>query len=145
MDHNITFRHLGPADLGLLLAVREGLFDHPIDPEHAAAFLVDPGHELVLAYDGDQAVGLASGTVLLHPDKPPAMFINEVGVREGWRRRGIGAAIAERLITVARERGCVGIWLGAEADNSAALALYRKLEAAEVPGIYFGWDDALDT
>ncbi len=144
MSDQITLRHLGPDDLDLLLAVHEGLFDSPVDPVLSRAFLDNPLHEIVLAFEGDLAVGLASGTILLHPDKPPAMFVNEVGVRDGWKRRGIGAAIIVRLFEVARARGCRGIWLGTESDNGAALALYRKLGGEEVQGVYFGWDGALD-
>ncbi len=144
MSDQITLRHLGPDDLDLLLAVQEGLFDSPVDPVLSRAFLDNPLHEIVLAFEGDLAVGLASGTILLHPDKPPAMFVNEVGVRDGWKRRGIGAAIIVRLFEVARARGCRGIWLGTESDNGAALALYRKLGGEEVQGVYFGWDGALD-
>lgn len=143
MRDDITFRHLGPDDLPLLLAVPEGVFDNPVDAGQAAAFLADPLHDIVLAYAGDQAVGMATGTVLLHPDKPPAMFVNEVGVREDWQRRGIGRALMERLIEVARARGCKGIWLGTEPDNDAALALYRSMGGDEEAFIGFGWDDAL--
>ena len=42
MVQDITFRHLGPSDLDLLLSVRDGLFDNPVDPVQAAAFLADP-------------------------------------------------------------------------------------------------------
>jgi ribosomal protein S18 acetylase RimI-like enzyme len=127
----------------LLLSVREGLFDNPVDSVQAAAFLNDPLHEIVLAYAGEDAVGIATGTVLLHPDKPPAMFVNEVGVREDWQRRGIGRAVMECLFAIARARGCQGIWLGTEPDNDAALALYRSMGGAEETFIGFGWDDAL--
>lgn len=145
MTNGIAFRSLVPGDLPLLMAVPEGLFDNPICPVQAAAFLADPRHALVLAFDGNLAVGMASGTVLLHPDKPPAMFVNEVGVRDSHLRRGIGGAVTEELFTIARARGCEGIWLGTEADNTPALALYRKLGGDELPGVYFGWDGALDT
>ena len=143
MRDDITFRHLGPDDLALLLAVREGLFDNPVDPVQAAAFLADPLHEIVLAFAGDLAVGMATGTVLLHPDKQPAMFVNEVGVREEWQKQGIGRAVTERLIEAARARGCEGIWLGTEPDNEPALALYRSMGGDEVMFVGFGWDDAL--
>lgn len=142
MPENIMFRLLGPSDLDLLLSVRDGLFDNPVDPVQAAAFLNDPLHELVLAFDGAEAVGMASGTVLLHPDKPPAMFVNEVGVREAWQRRGIGKAVTEKLFETARARGCRGIWLGTEPDNIPALALYRSLGGQRVDVVGFGWDDA---
>jgi ribosomal protein S18 acetylase RimI-like enzyme len=144
MTSPITIHHLGPQDLERLCAVPEGLFDHPVDPGLAAAFLADPLHELVLAYEGELAVAFASGTVLLHPDKPPSMFVNEVATRDSHLRRGLATAVTEALFAVARARGCEGIWLGTEPDNTPALALYRKLGGDEQPFVGFGWDGALD-
>ncbi|SPH24428.1 Ribosomal-protein-alanine acetyltransferase [Defluviimonas aquaemixtae] len=144
MTEKIEYRLLGPDDLSLLTGVAEGLFDHPVKREQAAAFLDDPGHMIVLALAGKMAVGLASGTVLLHPDKEPAFFINEVGVRGGWRRRGIGRAMTERLTEAARERGCKGVWLSTEPANAPALALYRALGGDEQHLVGFGWDRAFD-
>lgn len=143
MDQTITFRLLGPADLDILLSVRDGLFDNPVDPDEARAFLANPMNEIALAFDRGEVVGFASGTVLQHPDKAPSMFVNEVGVREGWLRRGIGRAVTQVLLDRARARGCQGIWLGTEPDNVAALALYRSLGGEEVTFVGFGWDDAL--
>lgn len=145
MKDCITISSPGPDDLSLLMAIPTGLFDNPMDPVQAAAFLADPLHELVLAFDGDLAVGMASGTVLLHPDKPPTMFVNEVGVRDSHLCQGIGTAVTKELFAIARARGCKGIWLGTEPDNAPALALYRKLGGDEVQGVYFGWKGALDT
>jgi ribosomal protein S18 acetylase RimI-like enzyme len=141
---DITIRHLTGADLDLLIAVPEGLFDLPVDPVQAKAFLDDPLHEIVLAYDGDLAVGMVTGTVLYHPDKPPSMFVNEVGTRDGWLRRGIATTLTNRLIDIARARGCEGIWLGTEPDNTEALGLYRKLGGQEITFVGFGWDGAFD-
>lgn len=144
MVEKISFHHLGPDDLELLLCVDPGLFDNPVDPAQAAAFLVDPLHELVLAFEGGAAVGMVSGTVLLHPDKKPAFFVNELGTRDGHTRRGIATELMRRIIEIARARGCHGVWLGTEEDSASALAFYRTLNADEVAGRYFGWDGALD-
>jgi ribosomal protein S18 acetylase RimI-like enzyme len=136
-------RDLCPQDLDLLLAVPPGLFDNALLPDQARAFLHSPANILLLAYDGDLAVGMATATILLHPDKPPALFVNEVGTRESHLRQGVATALMQRLIEIGRARGCEGIWLGTEPDNTAALGLYRKLGGDEVPFIGFGWDDAL--
>ena len=136
--------HLGPDDSGFLSQVRPGTFDNDIDPAQAAAFLADPGHEIVVACAAGEVVGFASGTVLLHPDKPPAFFIAEVSVHEDFRRRGLGSALMQRLIAVARGRGCKGIWLATEADNDAARGLYRRLAAQESEGIVvYDWDGVM--
>ena len=140
----ITCRVLGPDDLDALTGAPEGLFDHPVDRAQAMAFLADPGHIIVFAWCWADVAGFASATILLHPDKPPAGFINEIGVREEFRRRGIGRAVSEALFAEVRARGCQGIWLGTEPDNDAALALYRAMGGDEVPFVGFGWDGALD-
>lgn len=143
MAEAITLHHVGPDDLDRLLAVGPGLFDNPIRPDQAAAFLDDPLHELILACDGARAVGMVSANILLHPDKAPAMFINELGVRESHQRRGIATRLMKAMIDLGRTRGCQGIWLGTEEDNAAALALYRGIAQEEVKGSFFGWDDGI--
>ncbi len=138
----MEIRLLQVSDLELLLQVENGLFDNPIDPAQACAFLDSPLHHIALAFAEGQAVAFASGSVLLHPDKPPSMFVNEVGTREGHRRKGYGAAVLHALIDHARAIGCKGIWLGTEPENAPALALYRSLGGEERPIAGFGWDGA---
>jgi ribosomal protein S18 acetylase RimI-like enzyme len=145
MKDPITLRRLGPDDLDVLLAVKEGLFDHTIRPDQAAAFLNASSHEIILAFDAGEAVGMATGQVLLHPDKPPAFFVAEVGVRESHQQRGIAKRMCAAFIALARDRGCEGIWLATESDNVAARALYRALAARETEGIVvYDWDGAMD-
>ena len=140
----LSWHHLGPGDTSFLSRVRPGTFDNDIDAEAAAAFLADPGHEIVVAVEAGEVVGFASGTVLLHPDKPPALFVNEVSVHPGLQRRGIASQLVTSLLAVARARGGRGMWLATEAENTAARALYRKLGAAETGGIVvYNWDGAL--
>ncbi|WP_164736513.1 GNAT family N-acetyltransferase [Pararhodobacter zhoushanensis] len=137
-------KRLEPADLPLLLATPPGLFDNAVDPKQSAAFLGDPLHHIVVGLLDGEIVSFASGTVLLHPDKAPSLFINEVGTRDAVLRRGYATAVTQALIDHARRLGCKGIWLGTEPDNTAARALYRRLGADEVPFVGYGWDGALD-
>lgn len=137
-----VIREIRMAEIDLLLAVTPGLFDHDIRADQSLAFLSDPGNMLFLAHDGDLAVGMATATILRHPDKPPALFVNEVGTRDSHLRRGIATSLMQAVIAAARNRGCQGIWLGTEADNDAALGLYRKLGGEELDFVGFGWDDA---
>lgn len=133
---------LGPADLARLCAVSAGLFDEDIRPDQAAAFLADPMNLCILAYDADEAVGMVTGTILRHPDKSPALFVNELGTREGWMRQGIATALMERIRAEARARGCDGVWLGTELDNEVAQSFYRSLGAEELQGVFYGFDGA---
>jgi ribosomal protein S18 acetylase RimI-like enzyme len=83
---------------------------------------------------------MATGTVLRHPDKPPHLFVNEVGVRDGLRGRGIGRALMAAMLGAARARGCAEAWVATEADNSIARALYRGAGGAESePLVMYEW------
>jgi ribosomal protein S18 acetylase RimI-like enzyme len=141
---SIEVRRLGPQDLDALLDVDDGLFDDPLIPEEAAAFLADPANLLLIAWEGRHAVGMLTGTFLRHPDKPLSLFVNELGTREAWQRQGIATALVQQAIAIARDRGARGVWLGTEADNAEAISFYRALGAAELPGVFFGWDGAFD-
>jgi len=146
MDDEIQLRRVGPQDLALLLAAPDGIFDFPINPAQAAAFLSDPLHEMVLAQSADGVVlGMASASIMLHPDKPPAGFVNEVAVADAHLRQGIAQAICANFFAILRARGCKGIWLATEMDNDAARGLYRKLDGRESTGIVvYDWDGAMD-
>jgi aminoglycoside 6'-N-acetyltransferase I len=140
----VEIRVLTVDDLDLLVNLGEGLFDNSVDPAQARAFLESQLHEMVMAFDSGRAVSFASGTVLLHPDKMPTMFINEVGTHEGFRKRGFARAVTEALIRQARALDCEGVWLATEPDNAPALALYRAMGGDEQPIVGFAWDGAFD-
>lgn len=139
----VEYHHLSAGNAHLLDDA--DVFDHATDPVQLARFVADPGHELVFATCDGTVIGFASGAVLLHPDKAPAFFVSEVGVNEGFRQRGIATALCRMLIGLARDRGCKGIWLATETDNTAARALYRRLEARETEAVVvYDWDGAMD-
>lgn len=106
------------------------LFDDSLRDEAIERFLDAPDHHLFLALDDDGApVGFASGVELTHPDKGVEMFLYELAVDEGARRRGFGTALVEALRDLARERGCQGMWVLTDEANAAGLGTYRKAGA----------------
>ena len=139
-DDEITVRMLGPDDLSVFDRVADGTFDNPIRPDQAQAFLEDANHLIAVALAGDTVVGMATGVIYFHPDKPPQFWINEVGTAAPWRRRGIATRTTQALLRAAAAAGCVEMWLGTETDNTAARALYRALDGAETEGlVMYGW------
>ncbi|MDJ0822258.1 MAG: GNAT family N-acetyltransferase [Paracoccaceae bacterium] len=135
---------IGAGDIDLLLGVDEGMFDHPIRPDQARAFLANPLNLMAVALEGSQIVSFASGTILLHPDKAPGFLVNEVGTRNSHQRQGLATAVCRALFDAARAAGCEGIWLGADENNAPAQALYRKLGGEALTIVAFGWDGAFD-
>ncbi|UFP93013.1 GNAT family N-acetyltransferase [Gloeobacter morelensis MG652769] len=127
---NIAVKLLGPGDEGVLERVAPEVFDGPVDPVLARAFLAEPGHYIAVAVEGGTVVGFASGVRHLHPDKPWALWVNEVGVSPDWQGRGIGKAVLRRLLAAAAAAGCTEAWVGTEADNAPAQGLYRAVGGA---------------
>jgi ribosomal protein S18 acetylase RimI-like enzyme len=108
------------------------LFDRGVDAASTARFLADPGHHLLVAYDDDERpVGFVSGVEMTHPDKGTEMFLYELGVDEPARRQGFGRTLVAALASLARERGCYGMFVFTDDDNAAARATYRSAGAGE--------------
>ena len=123
-------RMLGPDEAGVLERVAPDVFDHAIDPRWTAEFFADPRHHLAVALDGDRVVGFASGVRYVHPDKPPELFIAEVGVAPTHQGRGLARRLMGALMDHARALGCVQAWVGTEHDNAAANRLYASVGGA---------------
>jgi ribosomal protein S18 acetylase RimI-like enzyme len=135
----IDIHRLVPGDERRVVAASH-LFDATVSAEGAAGFLRRPGHHLLFATVDGADVGFVSGVETTHPDKGTEMFLYELGVDEGNRRRGIGRALVEALADLARERGCYGMWVATERDNVAAIATYRGAgAAAPEPGVTLTW------
>lgn len=104
--------------------------NHP-DSDWTESFLARDGHHLLVAYVDHQPAGFVSGVETIHPDKGAEMLLYELGVDDPFRRRGIGRALTESLLQIARDRGCYGMWVPTEIDNEAAVATYRAAGAAD--------------
>ena len=63
---------------------------------------------------------------------PAEAGLFEIIVRSGWRHRGHGRSIVQAALKWAHLRGASTAWLQVEADNEAAVSLYRSLGFTEV-------------
>lgn len=130
----IEIRVLQPGDEAQLEHVAAEVFDDPLVPAAAAAFLGDARHHLAVALDQGQVVGFASAVHYLHPDKPrPEFWINEVGVAPPHQARGIGKALLRALLERARGLGCAEAWVLTERGNTPARRLYQAMGGTEAP------------
>lgn len=102
----------------------EAAFDHEVLSDETRRFLLDERHHLLLGYVDGRPAGFVSAVEVFHPDKRPELFLNEIGVVEDARRRGVARALIEGLKRLGRERGCVAIWVLTDEDNEAAMGLY---------------------
>jgi ribosomal protein S18 acetylase RimI-like enzyme len=118
---------LSTANTELLKNIAPEVFDDRINPQYLAAFLGDPRHIMYLAVDNQVVVGMASAVEYFHPDKPPQLWINEVGVALSHRQQGIGRQLVQQLVTSAKDSGCSYAWLGTDTENVAAQACFSSV------------------
>jgi aminoglycoside 6'-N-acetyltransferase I len=127
----LDVRLLGPADAAVLARVATDVFDHAIDPAWSAEFLADPRHHLAVAVDDGEVVAMASGLHYVHPDKPPELWVNEVGVASTHQGRGIGRRVLAALLAHGRSLGCHEAWVLTEAGNAPARRMYAAAGGVE--------------
>ena len=65
----------------------------------------------------------------------PSLFVEDLFVRAQFRRKGIGKALLQHLVAVAREQNCYGMHWEVLNWNGPAIDFYRSLGA----GIRNGW------
>ena len=121
----IEVRLAAAEDAELFDRVAEEVFDEAVDPARLAAYLSTPGHHMIVALDRGTIVGQVAAVAHRHPDKPTELYIDEVGVAAGYRRRGIARRMLAAMLAHGKAIGCEEAWVGTEPDNLPARALYE--------------------
>jgi len=129
----VEIRLLRSDDRGVLDRVAPGVFDGPVVAPWRDEFLRDARHHLVVALEGAVVVGFVSAVHYLHPDKPPELWIDEVGVAPSHQRRGIGRRMLDRMLAHGGELGCVQAWVLTSPANTAAQRLYSASGGRAAP------------
>lgn len=97
-----------------------------------------PDGELLLAWDGDHAIG----TVASHRFDAESTEMKRMFVEPRAQGRGVGRMLAEEIVARARAAGYRRMLLDTSPGQDAAIALYRSLGFESV-GPYAELDDAL--
>jgi ribosomal protein S18 acetylase RimI-like enzyme len=133
MPDGVVVRCLAPTEGDVLRRVARDVFDHDVRADYLRAFLDDPHSLLAVAVDDGVVVGMASGLVYGHPDKPLQLFVAEVGVAPAHQGRGLGRELVRCLLARARALGCAEAWVATEEENAAARRLYAATGGREEP------------
>jgi aminoglycoside 6'-N-acetyltransferase I len=121
----LRLHHLKPSNQHLLERIAEGVFDKPVRPDYLAEFLAGQQNVMYVAVLEADVVGMASGLIYNHPDKPKHFWLNEIAVATTHRRQGIGRALLQAMTAHAQANACQELWLLTESENVAANALYQ--------------------
>lgn len=76
---------------------------------------------------------IGNASLIPFRDKGKRIYlIANVATHPDYRRRGIGRALTERVMKLARDKNAAAIWLHVRDDNPGAVKLYRDLGFQEV-------------
>lgn len=129
----VAVRMLSAGEPAVLSRVEPDVFDGAVDPLLAIEFLSGARHHLAMAIADGVVVGIASAVHDIHPDKPPQMFINEVGVSQAHEGQGLGKRLVAALLERAASLGCTEAWTATEPDNTRAQTLYSRSGGVKDP------------
>jgi ribosomal protein S18 acetylase RimI-like enzyme len=119
----------------LIAALNDAFAEDPFwqqvtPPRFEARFLSTPGYDPTLwflLWDGDELVGFALDFPEFGTDTDLG-WVNWLGVRKPWRRRGLAEALLHRSFTELYARGKRRVGLGVDAQNvTGALRLYERV------------------
>jgi len=112
-------------------AVRETTATSDTEPRGAAAQRAwlarhTDDYPAIVAVDGDEVVAFGA----LAPYRPKPSYAhtveNSVYVREGWRGKGLGGLVLDRLVALAQARGHRSVIARITASNETSLLLHER-------------------
>jgi ribosomal protein S18 acetylase RimI-like enzyme len=103
-----------------------------VGPAHTRAFLTDRSNVLVAGFFVGEPVGFISAHILdRFKDLRRKMFIYEVDVLPAFHRRGVGRAMLEKVLEIARRENADTAFVLTNRSNSPAVGLYSDLGGRE--------------
>ena len=133
----IELKRLTANDAAVLDRIADDVFDEPVDAKRLAAYLAEPGHFMIVAIADGNVVGQCAAVIHRHPDKVTELYIDEVGVADGFRQQGIARQMLDAMFAHGKSLGCKEAWVGTEPDNVPARWLYESRGAEGEPIVMY--------
>lgn len=97
----------------------------PLDAATAQRYLANPAVLHWVAYTPNVVIGSLYCTVLPVPaNDGQELVLYEIGVRNAWRRHGVGRALLNEMDRWMRDNGVKYVWV--LADNEIAVSFYQS-------------------
>ena len=133
----VDIRQLGPGDEALLHRALRTFKD--VDAAAPDLFLDDPRTHAFAALDADQVVGWCYGYELFRPEGRWMMLLYGIEVLPERRREGVGRALLDRFVDLARAKGHDRMWLLTDAGHDVARRLYEGVGDAPTEKLGYWW------
>ncbi|MFQ6160300.1 GNAT family N-acetyltransferase [Sinorhizobium meliloti] len=130
-DFSEGIDHLPIKDIGRFVDARILIGGDPPEAKQALTGIINAiKPECGLFLFEDRKTGPTAVSLVVHDNDLAGIM--QFAVAEAVRRRGVGSALLDASLRWARLKGAKKAWLQVEADNQAAIELYRKAGFTEV-------------
>lgn len=137
-----TYKHLGASDLSVLKALLHVFGEafgepdtygaHVPDEAYLGGLLAKPHFIALAALSGDEVVGGLAAYVLEKFEQARSeVYIYDLAVLEGHRRKGVATGLIRALQPIAKARGAYVIFVQADLVDEPAIKLYESLGKRE--------------
>ena len=145
----INVTPVGPGDVIALAELLEEMdyfygavgaepLDERVRQINDALFSVPAAAHALLAWDGIQPAGMAAYSFLWPAaGLTRSLYLKELYVGEGYRRRGVGKLLMQALFETADKHGCSRVEWTTDRDNVGAQAFYEMLGLPQHPSKIF--------
>ncbi|WP_375573044.1 GNAT family N-acetyltransferase [Ahrensia marina] len=131
-----SIERLTPEFAAAFPPVAEDVFDAIPTAPHLEKLALMPGHALFVAVGGGVVVGQLLAVIQFQADRPPQLYIDNLGVAPPFKRQGVARGLFEAAMAWGRDGGCEQVWLATDVGNAEARGFYASLgftrEAADV-------------
>lgn len=120
------------AAMGKLLAVLSAKYNgEAVSRELLEEIIESPWHDVLLAFDGDELVGMASMSVLMGTLVQRVAYLEDFVVAKNKQGQGIGTTIWQEIIVWSKKKGCKRLEFtsSGKAEKAGAVEFYKKLGA----------------
>jgi ribosomal protein S18 acetylase RimI-like enzyme len=130
MTQSLCIKLIKKVDDDLIAQINSLLDEGTVWNKHCGEkFLNDCSSALFVAFFEGKAVGFAIANRLLRFDQRRSeVMLYEIGVKEEFRRRGIGIALVEEVKTWAKTQGADEVFVFTNKSNLPAVALYESTQ-----------------
>ena len=111
---DVEIRRLTLAELARLSGAAEGVFEGDWDSDRIGRYVSTPGHIMIVAVNGSEVVGQVAAVLHHHPDRPVDLYIDDLVVGLGYRRRSLGRKLVQAMMDVGVLEGCRTAWVVTE-------------------------------
>ena len=135
-DEELIRKVAGAARKLLIELSRSGKDKGEIPEEWFLEVARSPYHELLLAFEGEEILGMATVSVVFGAGIRKNAYLEDFVVSSAARGKGVGGAIWGEILEWAREKGCSKLEFTSGKGREAAQAFYLH-RGAEIYGTNF--------